>query len=108
VDKEASYQAEFDKWNELFQETTPATQKAAAGLIKIAANFQALCWELEQALSVSGAIRIHLDNPKLQKSVPALKEYARLCEAYSNIVNKLNGLRMKNVVEEDDELKEFE
>lgn len=107
-DKKAAYQKELDMWTELFKETTEQTQKAAEGLIQKAAYLHSLCWELEQTINVSGAIKVHPDRPEIQKQVPAVKEYARLAESYANIVNKLNIMRMKNVIEDDDELSKFE
>jgi hypothetical protein len=108
MDKQSEYQNELSMWTGLFSETDPATQKAAEGLIEKAAYIHSLCWELEQAINKSGAIKIHPDNPGLQKQVPAVKEYARLCESYANIINKLNNLRVRNTEEGDDELSEFQ
>ena len=108
MDKQQAYQNELNVWTELFTETTEQTQKAADGLIKKAAYIHSLCWELEQIIEKSGAIKVHPDHPEMQKQVPAVKEYARLCETYANIINKLNALQMKNVLEDDDELNEFE
>jgi hypothetical protein len=108
MDKQSEYQSEIDKWNELFSNTNPETQKAASGLIAKAAYVHSICWELEQVIKISGAIKIHPTNPELQKTIPALKEYSRMTDNYANIVNKLNGLRIRNVVDEDDELNDYE
>lgn len=108
MDKQSEYQAELSKWNQLFAGTTPETQQSASGLIAKAAYVHAICWELEQAINVSGAIKIHPQHPELQKTIPALKEYSRMSDSYANIVNKLNALRLRNTVEEDDELADFE
>ncbi len=108
MDKKAAYEKEFAVWQELFAETDPSTQKAAKGLIEKAAYLHSLCSELEQAIQVSGAIKTHPQHPDIQKQVPAVKEYARLAESYANIVNKLNTLRMRNILEDDDDLGEFE
>ena len=106
--KQKAYEKEFATWQTLFAETDPATQRAAAGLIQKAAYIHSLCWELEQAINISGAIKIHPDHPDIQKQIPAVKEYARLSESYANITNKLNALRLRNILEDDDELSEFE
>jgi hypothetical protein len=108
MDKQGVYEKELVVWQDLFADTDPDTQKAAEGLIKKAAYIHSLCFELEQAIRVSGAIKIHPQHPDIQKQVPAVKEYARLSESYANIVNKLNSLRIKNILEDDDELSEFE
>lgn len=106
--KQKAYEKELAIWNSLFAETDPATQKAAEGLIQKAAYIHSLCWELEQTIQESGAIKVHPKHPDIQKQIPAIKEYARLSESYANIVNKLNAIRTKNVVDEDDGLGEFE
>ena len=108
MSKQVEYQKELARWNELFNQTDENTKKAADGLIRKAAFLHSMCWELEQAIEASGAIKIHPKYPDIQKQVPAVKEYARLSESYANIVNKLNALRLKNVVEDNDELGEFE
>jgi len=108
MDKQAAYEKEFAVWQDLFAETDPSTQKAARGLIEKAAYLHSLCSELERAIQVSGAIKIHPNHPDIQKQVPAVKEYARLAESYANIVNKLNALQMRNILEDDDDLGEFE
>jgi hypothetical protein len=107
MDQQSEYQKELQMWTGLFAETTPETQKAAEGLIQKAAYLHSLCWELEGAINRSGAIKVHPQHPDIQKQVPAVKEYGRLTESYANLVNKLNAIRTKNVVDEDDELEEF-
>jgi hypothetical protein len=108
MSKQDEFQKEFDKWNQLFAATTPETQQAAEGLIEKTANVHALCWELEQALNASGAIKVHPEYPDVQRAVPALKEYSRMTDNYANLVNKLNVLRVRNTIEEDDGLSKFE
>ena len=108
MSKQKAYETELSTWQDLFAETDPATQKVAAGLIQKAAYIHSLCWELEEAIKKSGAVKIHPAHPDIQKQVPAVKEYARLSESYANITNKLNALRTRNVVDDDDELSEFE
>ncbi len=108
MDRQTVYQEELLRWRELFNATDSAIQSAAAGLIEKAAFVHAICWELQQAIEHSGAIKIHPQHPDIQKQVPAVKEYARMSESYANIVNKLNTLRAKNTVDEDDDdLSEF-
>jgi hypothetical protein len=106
--KQVELQKELARWAELFAETDEATKKAADGLIPKAAFLHAMCVELEDVINVSGAIKVHPDNPELQKEVLAVKEYARLSESYASIVNKLNILRLKTADEDDDELEKYE
>lgn len=108
MSKQAEFNKELAKWTELFSSTPPEIQKAAAGVIQKVAKVHALCWELEQVLDNSGAIKVHPERPELQKPIPALKEYSRMTDSYANLVNKLNDIRSRNIIEEDDELEEFE
>jgi hypothetical protein len=105
--RQDAYESELKRWMELFADTDDGVRKAAMGLIEKAAYTHSLCVELQEAIDKSGAIKVHPENPELQKTVPAVKEFARLSETYANIVNKLNSLRAKNVVDSDDELAEF-
>ncbi len=106
--KSDEYKKELARWNELFTQTDENTWKAADGLIQKAAFLHSMCWELEQTIEASGAIKVHPQHPDLQKQVPAVKEYARLSESYANITNRLNTMRLKSSVEEDDGLGEYE
>jgi hypothetical protein len=105
--KSAEYQEELTRWNELFAEKDDETKKAAEGLIQKAAFLHSMCFDLEQTIELSGAIKVHPQHPELQKQVPAVKEYARLSESYASITNKLNSIRLKATVEEDDDLDEY-
>lgn len=108
MSKQDEYQKELTRWDELFKETDENTNKAANGLIQKAAFLHSMCWDLEQAIEASGSIKIHPQHPDIQKQVPAVKEYARLSESYASIINKLNILRLKSTVEEDDGLGEYD
>lgn len=106
--RQEAYDSEHRRWVDLFAVTDASVRQAATGLIEKAAYTHALCVELQEAIDESGAIKVHPDFPEMQKTVPAVKEFARLSEAYANLVNKLNALRAKNVVEDDDELSDYE
>ena len=109
MSKQIEFQIEFDKWQELFTATIPETQKAASGLIQKAAFLHSICWELEQTINMSGAIKIHPEHPEIQKQIPAVKEYARLTESYAAIVHKMNGMLNKGMADDnDDDMKDFE
>lgn len=108
MSKQEVLKKESDRWNELFNDTDDSTKKAVEGLIQKAAFLHSMCWELQQVIEKSGAIKVHPNNPEMQKQVPAVKEYARLAESYANITNKLNALRLKTAVDGDDGLEDYE
>jgi hypothetical protein len=99
---------EYERLKQQFANTTPEIQAMAEGLIQKASYLSGLCEQLEQAINQAGAIRVNPDNPKQQRPVTAVKEYARLTEAYANIINRLNKMCSGNQIEEDDELGEFD
>lgn len=105
--KRQVYENELATWRDLFQATDPDTRRAAEGLIERAAFIRSQCWQLEQILDVSGAVKVHPEHPDLQRTVPAAKEHRGYCDTYANVVNKLNQLRLRNVLEEEDDLDEF-
>lgn len=107
LDKQAEYEVELALWTELFYITPADTQKAVKGLIRKAAYVHTLCWELERAIGHTGAIKMHPDYPEIQKTVPAVKEYARMADSYSTITNRLYGILNKNTMEDDDDLDEY-
>jgi hypothetical protein len=92
----------------LLSETDEATQKAAYGLIQKAAFMHSMCWELEQIIWKSGALKVHPKNPELQKNVPAVKEYNRTAESYANITKKLNDIRLKTSNDDEEDLAEYD
>ena len=79
-------------WNGLFSDRDPKVKSAVTGLVEKAAFLHSLCATLQGTIDLSGAIKVHPQHPEMQKQVPAVREYARLAEAYANIVNKLNRL----------------
>ena len=53
-------------------------------------------------------IRVHPDDPTLQKRTEASKQYKELMQAYTNIIKVLNGILQKNAIEDEDEFDAFE
>jgi hypothetical protein len=109
MDQREAFEQEKCRWEQLFAATTPDAREAAAGLIQKAAYLHSLCTALEDKIAVTGPIKIHPEHPEMQRQVPAVREYARLTEAYANIVNKLNQLRARNQEGDDEDgLGEYE
>jgi hypothetical protein len=108
IDKNKTFEDEFNKWHELFSTTPEETQKAVSGLIAKISSIHVYCCELEYILNQSGAIKVHPTNNSMQKAVPALKEYSRMTDCYANLTNKLQAIKTKNTVEEDDDLAAYD
>ena len=53
-------------------------------------------------------IRVHPDDPTLQKRTEASKQYKELMQSYTNIIKVLNSILQKNAIEDEDEFDAFE
>jgi hypothetical protein len=78
------------------------------GLIQDAAFLMAENYTLRQAIERSGGtVKIHPQNPDLQKPTEAAKQYMKTVNSYSVVIKTLNGILSKNQIEPDDEFDEF-
>lgn len=108
IDKQAIYSRELEKLTEIFTEVEESKRKMVDGLIQEAAFLYAEDCELRNMLKISGMIRINPNNSSQQKQVPAAAQYLKNLNSYAVVIKTLNGVLMKNIVEEDDGMEEFE
>lgn len=108
MEKQDVYKAELAKLKELFAEVEPSKIKLVEGLIQDAAFLYAENFELRELLNDTGSVKVHPNNKGLQKPVPAAKEYRQNLNSYAVIIKTLNGVLKKEILEEDDDLDEFE
>jgi len=107
--KEAVFKQEYEKLSELFKDVEPAIAQLCEGLIQDASFLFAENHVLKQVLEKTGMVKIHPDNPSLQKPVEAAKQYLKNVNSYSVIIKTLNAILSKSALEEDDDdLGEFE
>ena len=52
-------------------------------------------------------IKVHPDNPELQKRTEASKLYKEHIQSYCNVIKILNSILQKNSIEESDEFDQF-
>lgn len=52
-------------------------------------------------------IKVHPENPSLQKATPASKQYKELMQTYNNSLKVLSSVLSKDGVEEESPLREF-
>ncbi|MBU5214495.1 hypothetical protein M3685_16020 [Heyndrickxia oleronia] len=102
------YQKELIKLTEIFQEVDESKRKLVEGLIEDAAFLKAENSELKEILKEVGMINIHPTQKKLQKPVEAAKQYLKNVNSYSVIIKTLNGILSKNIIEDEDDLSDFE
>lgn len=106
--KKEAYNKELEKLNEIFIDVEESDKKLVEGLIQDAAFLYAENYELKQILNQTGMIKIHPDNPSLQKALPIAKEYRQNLNSYSIVIKSLSNILQRKVEDEDDDMNEFE
>jgi regulator of replication initiation timing len=102
------YEQELAKLTEIFQDVDVSKRKLVEGLIEDAAFLKSENAVLKEVLSKTGMVKIHPEHPDLQKPIEAARQYLKNVNAYSVVIKTLNGVLNKNMIEEEDELEEFE
>lgn len=108
MEKSSVYKAEFEKLTEIFKDVEESKRKLVEGLIQDAAFLKAENFALKRILEKTGMIITHPSKLELQKTIPAAKEYRQNLNSYSIVIKTLNGILSKNIIEEDDDMDEFE
>lgn len=106
--KSEIYQRELAKLTEIFGGVDESKRKLVEGLIEDAAFLRAENFILKETLSKTGMIKIHPDHPELQKPIEAGKQYLKNINSYSVVIKTLNGVLNKNMIEDEDDLSDFE
>ena len=106
--KQDVYAGELAKLTEIFKDVEPAKAGLVAGLIEDAAFLLAENWELKKIIAVTGMVKVHPQHPEIHKPTEAAKQYLKNVNSYAVVIKALNGVLAKGVIEEDDELDEFE
>jgi regulator of replication initiation timing len=108
IDKQAVFQGELKKLTNIFAEVEESKRKMVDGLVEEAAFLYAEDCELRNMLKTTGMIRINPNNPSQQKPVPAATQYLKNINSYAVVIKTLNGVLMKNIIEEDDDMGDYE
>ena len=108
MDKKTVYEGEFAKLTEIFKDVEPAKVKLVQGLIQDAAFLFSENYILKESLNKTGMIKFHPDNLSLQKPILASKEYRQNLNSYAVIIKTLNGVLQKGIIEEEDDMDEYE
>ncbi len=99
---------EKERLTELFSEVNEKKRNLAAGLIEQAAFLYVDNKALEKAMAGTGTVKIHPEDPTLQKVTEAGKQYLKNANTYAVTIKTLNGILSKDALEEDDGFDEFE
>ncbi|OOM81778.1 hypothetical protein CLPUN_09620 [Clostridium puniceum] len=106
--KKEAYNKELNKLNEIFQDVEESDKKLVEGLIQDAAFLYAENYSLKKILDETGMIKIHPDNPSLQKPLPIAKEYRQNLNSYSIVVKSLSSVLQKKIDDDDDDMGDYE
>lgn len=106
--KNEIYRQELEKLNNIFSEVEESKKKLVEGLIEDAAFIKSENHVLKETLKLTGMVKIHPERPELQKPIEAAKQYLKNVNSYATVIKSLNGVLMKNVIDDDDDMSEFE
>lgn len=106
--KSEIYRQELAKLTEIFKDVEESKRKLVEGLVEDAAFLKAENHVLKQSISITGMVKIHPDHPDMQKPIETAKQYLKNVNSYSVVIKTLNGVLMKNIMDDEDELSDFE
>lgn len=106
--RQEEYQKELAKLLEIFADVEPAKTKLVEGLIEDAAFLKSENYILKKSITETGMVKIHPQYPDVQKPTEAAKQYLKNINSYAVVIKTLNGVLSKNIIEDEDELDEFE
>lgn len=106
--KKDIYKQELSKLKKIFEDVEESKRKLVEGLVEDAAFLKAENYNLKQIIEKTGMIKVHPSNQGLQKQTEAGKQYLKNINSYSVVIKTLNGVLNKGIIEDDDELAEFE
>jgi len=106
-DKNQVFDKELARLREIFQKVDREKADMVDGLLQDAAFLKAENYELRTRLSKTGMVEFHPENPRLQRTTEAAKQYLKNVNSYAVVVKTLNGVLMKNALEDDDEFDKF-
>ena len=108
MSKRAVYDSEKKKLTEVFSNVEESKRKLVEGLIEDACFLKSENHDLKATLTETGMVNFHPTKKELQKPVEAARQYLKNVNSYAVIIKTLNGVLNKNILEDDDELSEFE
>ncbi|MEA0556068.1 hypothetical protein U1P98_18610 [Lysinibacillus irui] len=106
--KNEVFKKEKSKLTDIFKDVEESKRKLIEGLIDDAAFLKSENYELKLLLQETGMIQIHPSQRHLQKPTEAARQYLKNVNSYAVIIKTLNGVLSKNIIDDDDELSEFE
>lgn len=106
--KEAVYEKELAKLIEIFADVEETKRRLVEGLLQDAAFLKAENFVLRESLDKTGMVKVHPQHPDMQKPLETGKQYLKNLNTYSVIIKTLNGVLNKNIIDDEEDLGEFE
>jgi regulator of replication initiation timing len=94
--------------SEIFKDVEESKRKLVEGLIEDAAFLKAENDILKQVIAKTGMVKVHPEFPELQKPTEAGKQYLKNINSYSVVIKTLNGVLSKNIIEDEEDMSDFE
>lgn len=101
-------QKEYERIKALFDGADESQLNLIDGAIWEAARIRVELNTLHEIVKESGLIKVHPQNPALQKELPVSKLIIKARANYLNYISKLSNLLGKNIDDEDDDLSDYE
>lgn len=108
MEKSDVFNQELEKLRVIFADVDPSKAHLVEGLMEDAAFLKSENHVLKDTLAKTGMVKIHPNNPDLQKPVEAARQYLKNVNAYAVVIKTLNGVLSKNALDPDDDMDEFE
>jgi len=99
---------ELDKLLLIFEKVEPAKQQLVEKMVEHTAFLSDQLDQQKEMIKQHGMVKIHPNNPNLQKPTEVGKQYLKTLQAYSLAIKTLNSVLTKNAVDDDDEFDQFE
>ena len=101
-------QKEYERIKALFDGADESQLNLIDGAIWEAARIRVELNTLHEIVKESGLIKVHPQNPALQKELPVSKLIVKARANYLNYISKLSNLLGKNIDDEDEDLSDYE
>lgn len=101
-------QQEYERIKALFDGVDENQLALVEGAIWEAARLRGELDRLNEIVRQTGLVKVHPDNPGMQKELPVSRLIVKVRANYLNYIAKLSGVLGKSIDDEDDDMKEFE
>lgn len=101
-------QKEYERIKALFDGSDESQLNLIDGAIWETARIRVELNTLHEIVKESGLIKVHPQNPALQKELPVSKLIVKARANYLNYISKLSNLLGKNIEDDGDDLSDYE